>query len=330
MTRSLKILMYSIIDYIGLFPPEQLSLDDALNEYTSYGKGDYSWMLGDFVIPAAKLKELIPLQDKLFTRTDTMDFSILGNSGDTNDGFLKGMDQMIKRVDDFHDRQRGGIHTEKAEIMLSKEATTSGDKKAIIEMLDDIAGRMDARKPAPRRIFYEPQLSENWRNEIRIVLQAISEHNEGIKKSDKLHRYRFAGLKFRCGGVEESMFPSLEKLAFTLSQVKEYKVPIKCSAGFNHPVRTFVDSQKIYYHGFFNVLAASLFAIIYDLNDQELIPILNSEDPTAFKFSDEKFMWQDYKISANEMEQLRKTRFISFSNHRLDLPIKGLQQMNLL
>lgn len=47
-----------LIDYAGLFPPAQLALDDAVEEYSRAAAGPHAWMLGRFIVPLARLPEL--------------------------------------------------------------------------------------------------------------------------------------------------------------------------------------------------------------------------------------------------------------------------------
>lgn len=45
----------SLIDYAGLFPPAQLSMAQARDEYLQARTGPYAWMLGRFIIPFTSL-----------------------------------------------------------------------------------------------------------------------------------------------------------------------------------------------------------------------------------------------------------------------------------
>lgn len=61
LTRSLRVLLDSLIDYAGLFPPASLSMPDAVRKYESYRESEHAWMLGRFVVPAAQLGE-VPIE----------------------------------------------------------------------------------------------------------------------------------------------------------------------------------------------------------------------------------------------------------------------------
>ena len=55
---AFRAFMEGLIDYAGLFPPARLDLDVAMKDYLRYQEERSSWMLGRFIIPAARLAEL--------------------------------------------------------------------------------------------------------------------------------------------------------------------------------------------------------------------------------------------------------------------------------
>ena len=50
--------MAGAIDYAGLFPPAARPMAEAVRNYAAYRSGAHAWMLGRFVVPAARLEEL--------------------------------------------------------------------------------------------------------------------------------------------------------------------------------------------------------------------------------------------------------------------------------
>lgn len=60
MKDSVRVLLESLIDYAGLFPPASLSLNDAIRNYDEYRRGEYAFALGRFVVPAAQMHEVPP------------------------------------------------------------------------------------------------------------------------------------------------------------------------------------------------------------------------------------------------------------------------------
>jgi hypothetical protein len=56
--RSLRVLLASLIDYAGLFPPAALPMAEAVANYERYRRGADAWALGRFVVPAARLTDV--------------------------------------------------------------------------------------------------------------------------------------------------------------------------------------------------------------------------------------------------------------------------------
>jgi hypothetical protein len=56
--ESVRVLLESLIDYAGLFPPASLSIKDAIRNYDEYRRGEYAFALGRFVVPAAQMHEV--------------------------------------------------------------------------------------------------------------------------------------------------------------------------------------------------------------------------------------------------------------------------------
>ncbi len=54
---ALRQLLAGLVDYAGLFPPASLSMAKAVENYLRYRLSPDAWMLGRFVVPAARLDE---------------------------------------------------------------------------------------------------------------------------------------------------------------------------------------------------------------------------------------------------------------------------------
>src|SRR5918995_915015 len=55
---AIRTLLQGSIDYAGLFPPAELDLRTALENYARYATGPGSWALGRFILPVSQLDEL--------------------------------------------------------------------------------------------------------------------------------------------------------------------------------------------------------------------------------------------------------------------------------
>lgn len=54
-------LLEGLFDYAGLFPPAQLKMSEAVQQYALYRDSEEAWILGKFVLPAARLQEFASL-----------------------------------------------------------------------------------------------------------------------------------------------------------------------------------------------------------------------------------------------------------------------------
>jgi hypothetical protein len=56
-SKTTRALLAGLIDYAGLFPPAGLDMAAAVRNYASYLAGEYSWMLGRFIVQAGRVAE---------------------------------------------------------------------------------------------------------------------------------------------------------------------------------------------------------------------------------------------------------------------------------
>lgn len=56
-SQTTRALLTELIDYAGLFPPAGLEMAAAVRNYASYLSGEYSWMLGGFIVQAGRIDE---------------------------------------------------------------------------------------------------------------------------------------------------------------------------------------------------------------------------------------------------------------------------------
>src|SRR6266404_1640053 len=69
------VLLRDLIDYAGLFPPASLAMATSVANYDAYLRSEWSWILGRFVVPAARLPEFEEAFAGLPTPTPGMGFT---------------------------------------------------------------------------------------------------------------------------------------------------------------------------------------------------------------------------------------------------------------
>ncbi|MEO1403856.1 MAG: hypothetical protein AAFV72_21765 [Cyanobacteria bacterium J06635_1] len=65
--HSLRLLLSTLMDYAGLFPPAALDLKSAITAYKNYCADAHRWMLGRFVLPLSQLPQLEHQLDRQYS-----------------------------------------------------------------------------------------------------------------------------------------------------------------------------------------------------------------------------------------------------------------------
>ncbi|HUA09745.1 MAG TPA: hypothetical protein VMA98_10765 [Candidatus Acidoferrales bacterium] len=257
LSPAVRTALERLIDYAGLFPPAQLPMDGALAQYERARSSAASWMLGRFIVPAARLAEV----------TMPFELSVIA----TPQAF-----EGVARARE-HGARVGALEVPPAAgaaALAAAQAARTGlsDLPMYVEVLDT---------------------SE---------IPAIAEHG--------------LGAKLRCGGLEPSAYPSVERVAAFIAAAAASNVPFKATAGLHHPVRHFNAAAGVKMHGFLNLLVAASRAGEASL--PELAAIIAEEDPSALSLSDEAALRQ------------ARARFVGYGSCSFDEPVDDLRALHVI
>ena len=317
-STGLYTFLKSLIDYAGLFPPASLDLPEAFANFVAYVDSSDEWMLGRFIIPAKRLGELADIgnthlaQDKHLYR-----FSVLGRGGASAGEFLDNLDRDQADIETFTSPYPNTISVDIYEVRIPSSVLAERDHSALLQVFNAVQVRLK-----PTRPFFEVPLTAEWEEQVQWVLENLHQVN-----ADKDHP---VGYKLRCGGVTPDLFPTPQQVAFALHQAHIMDVPMKGTAGLHHPVRHYNEEVGTKMHGFLNVFGAGLFARIHDWDAEKLIPIIEEENPSHFRFDDTGFHWKEYHITPDQINQVRQTGMISYGSCSFDEPREDLQALGLL
>jgi len=299
MTAGLRALLTGIIDYAGLFPPAGLPLDQAIRNYARYRTEPESWMLGRFIIPAARLAELDPFME-LFTNVPPLVISTLGRSGQDEPSFLDGLKQDLADVTAFRKKHGESVVIDVMETRIPRE-----DAVKIVQAATKL---IDSQRPPALKPFFE-------------VLPADAKNFMTGVEGD-------GGLKLRCGGLEAAAFPLAKDIAQFIAVAKFAGTPLKFTAGLHHPIRRYDVGVKMHMHGFLNVFVAGVLANARGLAGDDMCRILDDEDASNFAFDADGLRWCDHHASVTEIETARRERVISFGSCSFDEPRDDLHALN--
>jgi hypothetical protein len=299
---GLRALLSESVDYAGLFPPANLSLQAAVRNYTTYRSGPYDWLLSRFVCPSSRLEDLEVVAGAL-AHPQRMKLSLLG------------------LPDSLSQRQ-----VEAVELTLSPDLL-EGDSGVIRAAIARTAEAVESSgSPTAVTPFLEVTAKERWHEAVDIVLESIADHNarwQGVRCGP-------AGFKMRTGGVTPDAFPPAEDLAFVISACSRLGVAFKCTAGLHHPVRHYSDSIRAKMHGFLNVYVAAILAHAGSLSDDDIRTILEDEEPRSFHFDDDGVCYQGMRAVVEQISDARKSLITSFGSCSFEEPVEDLRKLQLL
>jgi hypothetical protein len=331
-TASLRALLAGIIDYAGLFPPARLPLDAAIRRFAVGRQGPDGWMLSRFIVQAARLGELTLYRDDLFSRSSPFPFSMLGRGGADAETLLAGLELDLADLEGFvklcGDRAAVGA----LEFKLAPQLLDPPDAADLEKLFDRVAEMVDEKSPSPLTLYYEAPQGPDWRRSIAAIVGALAAHRarRAARPQNPAALAQDAGFKLRCGGVDASLIPPAEQLAFVVAACRDAAVPFKATAGLHRPVRLMDHELLAKTHGFLNLLGAAALAHARGLDEETLVEAVADEDPRAFVFEEHRLLWRDQEVSVDEIKRARGALVRSFGSCSFDDPRDGLTVLGLV
>ena len=316
---GLEVLLKEIVDYAGIFPPASLHLEEAADRYAAYRSSENSWMLGCFVCPALRLKELVPLTF-LFESDRLLEISVLLSGGASSDEFLDGLQEDLDATRHFCVEVDSRVAVKQLEGKLP-DALFETDVVTIRKFVDCIAAARASADLQDAAVFLEVPLNERRHQLLPVVNGALGAFNRQQADSPD----GLMGLKFRMGGPD---VPSAEAVAYAIATCRDAGVRFKATAGLHHPFYRHAEGAPE--HGFVNVFAAAALATAGDLDTDALTAVLTDSEPGHFKFSSEGLEWMTHKVSIAQIERARRELAVSFGSCSFEEPIEDLQRFGHL
>jgi hypothetical protein len=299
-TASARLLLEGLVDYAGLFPPARLDMAPAVRQYAEHLRSDAAWMLGRFIVPAARLQEFEDAAAALLPRdaeTPPWTISVLGGADPVDDA---------ERVWAFNERH---AHRAIGRAVIDTMELRADDASA--------AERVARSVPAGVTAYVEIPIADDPSDLIG-VLRGVG-----------------ARAKVRTGGVTADAFPAPAAVARFLRACADAGIPFKATAGLHHPLRgdyrlTYdADSPTGAMFGFLNVfLAAALAAQGLDLG--ELERILTESDPAAIQFDAQGVSWRGRRLDLDDLRHLRARAAVAFGSCSFSEPVAELRALHII
>lgn len=300
MKQSLRVLLEGLIDYAGLFPPAELGMTAAVRNYAAYRQSEHHWVLGRFIVPAARLDEFEQAAAEYWPRDGAAGYwqlSVLGGAQ---------LEADIARINSFNRRR------------------TVGDAAAVMIDTIEIKAATSAEIEAALRVMHP-------------TLTCYIEIPLGDELTEQLRAIADAGAlaKVRTGGVTAEGFPSAHDLARFIAACAKEDVGFKATAGLHHPLRAVnpltynADSATALMHGFLNVFLAAAFAQ-NGMGVAQLAELLEETSPAAFHFAEDSVAWREQMLVKAHLRNTRRLFATAFGSCSFAEPIEDLQKIGLL
>ncbi|HET6778014.1 MAG TPA: hypothetical protein VFH26_03945 [Gemmatimonadales bacterium] len=293
---AIQTLLQGSIDYAGLFPPAELDMRTALENYVRYSRGSSSWALGRFIVSVSRLDELERNLPSIPLRPLNVPWRFAALMG-------ANIEVDARAINDFNRRHlSNGAAIDSVEMKASSEA----DIGRIIEIV-----------PSTLQSYIEVPVDPDPSD----LIHSIGRGG--------------ARAKVRTGGVTADAFPRGADLLRFIRATIDHAVPFKATAGLHHPVRatyrlTYAEKSPVgRMFGFLNLMLAVAF-LRSGMDESEVLRVLEEEDSSAFQADDSGISWRRHKVDVEVLREARRLGIVSFGSCSFTEPIEDLQSLRLL
>lgn len=293
---SVRTLLAEIVDYAGLFPPSQISMPEAVINYATYRNSNYNWMLGRFVVPAARLDEFMETAQDFVSRDSKNAWRL---------SVLAGEDiyQTIRQIEDFNAKNAPRVICDTLEVRANTESKIENTVNVLPDFLT---------------AYFEIPMDDRLPD----LVTALAIHGQRAK--------------IRTGGTTADEFPPTRTIIRFIRTCLAANVPFKATAGLHHPLRCFrpltyeANAPKGTMNGFLNLFLATGFARA-GFKPIILEEVLEDEFEESFEFTDNGVAWHgDYFLSTWQLAFVRQKSIVAFGSCSFTEPITDLQEIGLL
>jgi hypothetical protein len=296
------VLLRDLIDYAGLFPPASLAMAPSVANYDAYLRSEWSWILGRFIVPVARLGEFEEAFAGLPTPTPGTGFTNWRLS------VLLGSDPVADVADirEFNARM----------------ASSGSGRRAVVDSVEvkvaspEEVKRLSGMIPAELATYFEVPLS-SCAESIAAVARCGSR------------------AKIRTGGETADKFPAPASVIEFMRLCGAANAPFKATAGLHHPLRSVQrftyqpESPSGIMHGFVNVFLAAAF-LRAGMETRVAVQLLDEQSAGAFHFDLDGVGWRQHRLSRDEIAAARQGFAVSFGACSFTEPIDDLRSLHLL
>lgn len=318
---SVKALLSRSLDYAGLFPPAQLPIKGAIEEFRQIRSDENEWLMARFVLPAGRISEFVQegreaLAEAVHSRTPWHISGLIRSAPSISEA-LERLKTEVGLLRGLLDSHVGALVLDSCELPLPDEVTSSRDQDLARGFFQEALRVLDeTQMKVP--IFWEVKLEKQFEH---IALAAFHlNRTEG----DRLC------LKFRTGGLTPDAIVSPDALARAYRLVITHEVPFKLTAGLHCALRHYDSQVGTELFGFLNAFSAAVLGWKHKMSETELALLLQEKSLSHFQFSGDVLSWKNYSASISDIQNIRRIGLKSFGSCSFYEPIDELKKLNLI
>lgn len=292
-------MLEGVFDYAGLYPPANLTLRAAVEEYTDLLDGPCEWLVNNFISPADRLQEL---------EAEGLELGLF------EDGEPLGIVATLKESPDLSPgEQTAGL----AKVLKSSTWLEAIAVEAALPQGEKALAWLKPLKRLGQELEVPVMLELGWNRDIAPLME------------EAILTWEDFGFKARMGGLSGKDTPSSAQAAAFIAECRDMESPFKFTAGLHSPLRHHDPLLGGERHGFLNVLGASLAAVCGDASREEIAHILDYQGAGAFAFGEGSLVIGGATFTLEDLEALSEACF-GIGSCSIQEPYDGLVRLGLI
>lgn len=293
--RSVRNLLSELIDYAGLFPPAMLSMKEAVANFAHYRNSKYAWMLGRFIVPAARLDEFAECAGPYFkSGEEPWRLSVLAGE-DVND--------TVRRFRAFNEEHASLAVCDSLEVKASTESKIENTVALL---------------PEGVTTFFEIAMGERFVD----LVSCLAMNGQRAKiRTGGVERDAFPTSQEVVRFVRTCMAANVPFKA-----TAGLHHPLRCF----RPLTYAEDAPSGTMHGFLNLMLMTAF-VREGYRPSLLEDVMEEEFREVFQFTENGVRWRDeHFLHTSLLERVRQNGMISFGSCSFTEPVEDLLGLGLL
>lgn len=286
-------LLRDAVDYAGLFPPAQLSMDQAVRNYATYLHGPHHAFLGRFVLPLGRLTEFSAAYGRLHA-TEQQGWQ------------LSAIVAEEPAAGERTIREFNGAHPEAPVVAVEIRLAGSVATAAAMPTACRVEGWLEL---SPAETPSGAVLAQLKAHGLGAKLRTGGTTPEAFPPARRVAEFLAA---CRAAGVVAKATAGLHH-------------PVRGP----YPLTYEATSPRGVMGGFLNLFLAAAW-IQRGATAAEATALLEEDEPAAFSFQPDGLGWREQLFSTAELGQTRRTLLRSFGSCSFAEPIEGLQDLGWL